>query len=337
MGCGTWSWGNRFLWSYDSAEQDKELQKTYNYMVNERGLNWFDTADSYGTQDLNGRSEELLGIFNTENTKKKKEVYFCTKLAPYPWRIGASSMLKAADESIARLGKGKIDMVQLHWPPTYGWQEKEYIQAFSSLVKSGLTRQIGVSNYGPKKLRYISKLAQECGCEIVSNQVQLSLLSRYPLEGYPASSMISGFDNSMGKNNKKETLAEVCTDLNIQLIGYSPLGLGLLTDKYYIDGKDSYLPSGFRSLLFKEYLPVMQELLQILREIATLRKKTVAQVVLNWNLQYSLVLVGMRSVQQAKDNLNAFGWSLTTAERDSITAAAKKVPKQLVQNSFQTQ
>ena len=76
-------------------------------------INWFDTADSYGTgivttQEnfmlvfiqliyrvraglLSGRSESLLGQFEAGSveSKRKKEVYFCTKLAPFPWRIGS--------------------------------------------------------------------------------------------------------------------------------------------------------------------------------------------------------------------------------------------------------
>lgn len=76
-------------------------------------INWFDTADSYGTGTvttqenfmlvfiqliyraraglLSGRSESLLGQFEAGSveSKRKKEVYFCTKLAPFPWRIGS--------------------------------------------------------------------------------------------------------------------------------------------------------------------------------------------------------------------------------------------------------
>lgn len=39
---------------------------------------------------------------------------------------------------------------------------------------------------------------------------------------------------------------------------------------------------------------------------------------------------------QAKENLGALGWSLSTAEVAVLDAAAKKVPKQLIQNSFQS-
>ena len=44
-----------------------------------------------------------------------------------------------------------------------------------------------------------------------------------------------------------------------------------------------------------------------------------------------LVLVGIRSVNQAKENLGALGWALTTAEVEALDRAAKKVPKQLIQ------
>ena len=53
--------------------------------------------------------------------------------------------------------------------------------------------------------------ALELGCRIFTNQVQFSLLSRYPIE---------------------TGLAEKCAELGVQPIGYSPLAFGLLSDKY---------------------------------------------------------------------------------------------------------
>jgi aryl-alcohol dehydrogenase-like predicted oxidoreductase len=46
MGMGTWAWGNQFLWGYNQ-EMDAELQELFNLVVS-RGINIFDTADSYG-------------------------------------------------------------------------------------------------------------------------------------------------------------------------------------------------------------------------------------------------------------------------------------------------
>lgn len=311
IGCGTWSWGNRFLWQYSQSD-DNSLKETFNYVVN-NGVNWFDTADSYGTGELEGRSESLLGEFLKQiPNRSQKNIYICTKLAPYPWRIGSQSMVNAASDSSNRLCRD-IDMIQLHWPPSLGWQEKSYLSAFSEIVKNKKAVQIGLSNYGPKELRKVVKFVESKGQRVYSNQVQFSLLSRYPIT---------------------TGLSETCEELGIQLIGYSSLALGLLADKYTIDK----LPRGPRAILFREFLPSMKPLLDELRDVARQRKKTASQVALNWTLyKGALGLVGMRSVQQAKENLAAIGWTLTAAECDSLDKAAARVPKQLIQNSFQSQ
>ncbi len=91
------------------------------------------------------------------------------------------------------------------------------------------------------------------------------------------------------------------------------------------------LPKGPRAILFREFLPVLQPLLGELRSFAAYRKKTVAQVALNWNLQKGfLVLVGIRSVSQAKENLGAVGWALSPSE------VSKKIPKKIIQNANQS-
>lgn len=325
IGFGTWAWGNRFLWDYDKS-QDAELKRTFDYATS-KGVNWFDTADSYGTGELSGRAEELLGMFesaNSANIKSSKKANFLTKLAPYPWRVGKQSMISASVQSRQRLNRDKIDVLQLHWPPSLGWQEEAYIEGFTEILKANCATQLGVSNYGRNGLRKVARYAEKAASKaglgdkqtIYSNQVQFSLLSRNPLQN---------------------GLVEEMEELGIQPIGYSPLGLGLLTDKYKIEKQN--LPGGARGLLLKEYLPALSPLLGELRSIAKYRKKTVAQVCLNWsNSKGFLVLVGARSVEQAKENLGATGWALTQAEMETIDIAAARIPanKQLVQNSFQS-
>jgi pyridoxine 4-dehydrogenase len=119
----------------------------------------------------------------------------------------------AADESIMRLQR-PIDILQLHWPPSLQWQEATYLKTFDDLVEAKKAIQLGVSNYGPKNLKRIMKQMSNSKNKIKTNQVQFSLLSRYPLSN---------------------GLIEVCQENDIQLIGYSPLALGLLTDKYTLD------------------------------------------------------------------------------------------------------
>lgn len=94
-GAGTWAWGNQFLWGYDTA-MDPELQEIFDLAISS-GVNLFDTADSYGTGALNGRSEELLGRFVRENEdiQAGSPVHIATKLAGYPWRVTPWNMTAA--------------------------------------------------------------------------------------------------------------------------------------------------------------------------------------------------------------------------------------------------
>ena len=72
VGLGTWSWGNKLFWNYKSINDD-DLRETFNEAL-KRGFDLIDTADSYGTGNLQGRSESLLGNFliDTSYEKKKK-------------------------------------------------------------------------------------------------------------------------------------------------------------------------------------------------------------------------------------------------------------------------
>ena len=62
IGFGTWAWGNQLLWGYDAERDDRLLEETFRQAL-ASGLGLIDTADSYGTGRLNGRSEQLLGRF----------------------------------------------------------------------------------------------------------------------------------------------------------------------------------------------------------------------------------------------------------------------------------
>jgi pyridoxine 4-dehydrogenase len=164
----TWSWGNRFLWQY-KPEDDLKLKETYDFVVR-NGINWFDTADSYGTGELVGRSEELLGKFSNSAPSNRITVNFCTKLAPYPWRIGSESFLQAHRESNKRLQRS-VDIVQLHWPPSLQWQEANYLRAFSQMVNNKSATQIGVSNYGPRSIERVNRILNSHGQQLYTNQV----------------------------------------------------------------------------------------------------------------------------------------------------------------------
>jgi pyridoxine 4-dehydrogenase len=314
MGCGTWAWGNQLLWGY-SESMDDQLQQVFNLCVS-NGVTLFDTGDSYGTGKLNGRSELLLGRFTKEyDGINKDNICIATKLAAYPWRWTRKSIISACNASVKRLGKN-VDLVQMHWSTAnYApWQEIGLLDGLADLYAQGLVKGVGLSNYGTKRLLWVHKRFQERGIPIKTLQVQYSLLSTYPV-------------TELG-------LKEVCDNLGIKLIAYSPLALGLLTGKF---SKNSNLPKGVRGFLFSQILPGIQGVLGTLREVANNRNKTMSQVAINWCIcKGTIPIPGAKNLEQAQQNIGALGWFLNDGEVTELDNAAAKSEKKMVQNIFQT-
>jgi pyridoxine 4-dehydrogenase len=314
MGCGTWAWGNRLLWGYDES-MDDQLQAVFNLCVS-NGVTLFDTGDSYGTGRLNGRSEQLLGKFSREYLgSNKDDICIATKLAAYPWRLTRKSMISACSSSAKRLGRN-VDLVQMHWSTAnYApWQEGRLLDGLADLYEQGLVKGVGLSNYGPKQLLKVHQKFAQRGVLIVSLQVQYSLLSTYPVT--------------------ELKLKDVCDQLGIKLIAYSPLCLGILTGKYSDKGP---FPKGVRGLLFRQLLPGITPLLSCLREIAQARNKTISQVALNWCIASGTIPIpGAKSLEQAQENIGALGWQLNSNEVAELNQVAAKLDKKMVQNIFQT-
>ena len=314
MGCGTWAWGNQLLWGYNES-MDDQLQAVFNLCVS-NAVTLFDTGDSYGTGRLNGRSELLLGRFNREYVGSGKEnICIATKLAAYPWRWTRQSMVKACKSSAQRLGRN-VDLVQMHWSTAnYApWQEGGLLDGLADLYEQGLVKGVGLSNYGPKRLKQVQKKFAERGVPITTLQVQYSLLSTYPVT--------------------QLKLKDLCDELGIKLIAYSPLALGLLTGKYSEQGP---LPKGIRGLLFRQILPGMRSLLACLQDVAQSKNKTMSQVAINWCIcKGTIPIPGAKSVEQARENIGALGWQLDGNEIAELDRAATNADKKMVQNIFQT-
>lgn len=314
MGCGTWAWGNRLLWGYDES-MDKELQEVFNLCVS-NGVTLFDTGDSYGTGKLNGRSESLLGQFSSQYSGLNSEkICIATKLAAYPWRLTRNAMISACKASAKRLGRN-VDLVQMHWSTAnyFPLQEWALLDGLADLYERGEVKGVGLSNYGPKRLKKVYQKFRDRGVPITTLQVQYSLLSTYPIA-------------ELG-------LKDVCDELGIKLIAYSPLALGILTGKYSENGP---FPKGIRGLAFRQILPGVKAVLSCLKEISESRNKTMSQVAINWCIcKGTLPIPGAKNPEQAKQNIGALGWKLDSGEVEALDKAATRVDKKMVQNIFQT-
>ena len=353
LGFGTWSWGNRLLWDYDPS-QDGEIYDAYR-TVRDAGATLFDTADSYGTTNLNGRAEILLGEFErrylAERTAEAEAAatagggggggdfwaglfggssgaagssgrpapplpqQVATKFAPYPWRLTRRSVLRAARESLSRLEQDRMAIAQLHW------STKNYLPQQEPALWDGVADV------------YDAGLCDAVG---VSNYgpVQLSrFASRMEERGVPLAT--AQVQYSLLTYGAARDMAEACDGAGCALIAYSPLCLGLLTGKYNVDN----LPrdGNPRRQLFRELLPSASPVLKTLEAVADEYGRTMSQTAVNWAMRKGAVPIpGARDVRQAQENLGATGWELGEDAVLELDRAALSVTKPMIQNIFQT-
>lgn len=294
FGVGAWAWGDKLFWGYNE-EEDAALRASFETCVNS-GVKLFDTAELYGP----GRSEELLGKFIRETGA---DVQVATKFAAFPWKLSRSDVVSACKGSLERLGMKTIDLYQIHFPGP--WKNEEYWDGLGDCFEQGLVRAVGVSNYGSEAVRGIHKTLAARGIPLSSNQVQYSLVYRYP-----------------ELNGMKAT----CDELGVRILAYSPLGLGALTGKF----SPQNLPSGPRKGLAEKFIadPRFADLITTMRAIGAKKgaEVTPSQIALAWCMAKGTTPIpGVRTVKQAQDNVKAMSLALTATEVEELDAAAAKV------------
>jgi aryl-alcohol dehydrogenase-like predicted oxidoreductase len=203
LGLGTMTWG-RDTEEDDAAAQLKDFVDAGGTLV--------DTADVYG----DGASETVLGR-SLGSVVPRDAVVVATKAfgrtGPGPLGRGASRghLLAALDASLRRLGLDTVDLWQLH-----GWDDEvpfdETLAALDTAVASGRARYVGVSNYTGWQLGCAVswQRAWPGRVPVVSTQVEYSLLQR-------------GIEREVLPGARQ---------LGVGVIGWSPLGRGVLTGKY---------------------------------------------------------------------------------------------------------
>lgn len=282
MGLGAWQWGDRVVWQYGQAYGADDVKRAFEISVNE-GIRFVDTAELYG----NGFSERLLGRFLKETDQP---VLIATKFFPWPWRFLKGAPPRALKGSLARLGAESVDLYQVHWP-SVSMSTDTLMEGMAECVKSGLTRTVGVSNFGQSRMLAAYSALARHNIPLASNQVHYSLLNR-----------------AVEKNG---TLAR-CKELGIRLIAYSPLEKGLLSGKYSATNP----PPGSRAGNYANMLPKIQPLIKTMTAIGQDHGgKSNVQVALNWVIcKGALPIPGAKNAEQAQQNAGALGWKLTDAE-----------------------
>jgi len=277
IGQGCWQFAGRGMsttvWkSPPQAEIDKIIKASL-----DGGINWFDTAESYGR----GVSERALATALCKADMANNDVIIATKW--FPFFRTARNIPYTIDERIECLSPCKIDLYQIHLPYAFSSVEAQ-MDAMATLVEAGKIRYIGMSNFSADKLSRAHAALAKHGLPLASNQVRFNLVRR---------------------NLEKNGVLATAKELNISLIAYSPLAQGLLTNRY-LQGipSDSRIRKDGRFLKEVDVSPKKLKIIHQLNQLAKERHQTLAQMAVAWTLRKSAVtssLIGSSKVSQIED------------------------------------
>lgn len=246
--------------AYGAPADREEMVKLIRHAV-ELGCNFFDTAVVYGESN-----EILLG--KALEVFPREDVVIATKFGitgqelvdGKPQNVLDSrpeSIRKQIEGSLKRLGVDYIDLYYQHRVDPKV-EPETVAQVMKELMAEGKIKHWGLSN---APLDYLRRAHAVCPVTCIENQY--SMVFRSP----------------------EKEIFDVCEELGVGFVAYSPLGNGFLSGKYTKDTK--YAEGDFRSTMgrFKpEVMEKNQALLDLLKDIADKKNATSAQIVLAWEM-----------------------------------------------------
>ncbi|MFD0260766.1 aldo/keto reductase [Kitasatospora indigofera] len=161
--------------------------------AHEQGINFFDTANTYGGHGTRGRTEEIIGAWFAQGGGRRERTVLATKLygetGPWPneGKLSALNIRRAVDASLRRLRTDHIDLYQMHHiDRDTPWEE--IWQAMEVLVAQGKIVYVGSSNFAGWHIAQAQEAARARNfLGLTSEQSLYNLLERsVELEVVPA-------------------------------------------------------------------------------------------------------------------------------------------------------
>lgn len=280
---------------YGPAEDAESIRTLHGAL--ELGVNFFDTADMYGS----GRNEELLA---KAFQGRWDELVLATKFGILRGEGGSLAgvcgrpdyVRQACDASLQRLGVDTIDLYYQHRvDPEVPIEDT--VGAMADLVKAGKVRFLGLSEADAGQIR-----RAHAEHPITALQTEYSLWSR----------------------DAEGDILDTCRELGIGFVAYSPLGRGFLTGA--IPDREALDPGDYRlhSPRFQaEALEQNRTFVGLVEDIAAAKGITPAQVALAWVLHQGddiFPIPGTRKLGRLRENLAAMAVEFSAAELADIRA-----------------
>ncbi|WWC60253.1 uncharacterized protein I303_102819 [Kwoniella dejecticola CBS 10117] len=306
---------DNWTWVLEEEEALKHLKHAY-----DRGINTFDTADTYSQ----GNSERILGKFLKTYDIPRESVVIMTKTymawgdeksyGPAGYvnnsRLSRKRIFAAIQGSLERLGTDYVDVFQCH-RFDYETPIEETMQALHDVVQAGHVRYLGMSS---------------------CYAWQFQLMQQYAIHNKltPFISM-QNYHNAMYREEEREMMPTL-QHFGVGSIPWSPLAGGKLCRALNTENETERSQSTAR--MYGDLSDADQATINTIEEIAKTRGISMAQVALAWSLSKSFIsapIIGTTSLEKLDDLLKGLEVTLTDEEIKSIDGLYK--PKAILGHS----
>ena len=292
---------------HSAAKFSKEDAAETMFAFADAGITAFDCGDIYlGV-------EEKIGYFidryrNRYGVEAAGRLKATTKFVPYFLEKDKLANLDMQyceaiiDRSLKRLRQERLDLVQIHWWDYDTPGNTGMALMMKELQDKGKIHKLGATNYDVPHLQAMV----DAGMDLVTHQVQYSLLDRRPENG----------------------MVDFCAANDCLLLCYGVLGGGLISEKW-LGIPDPGKPS-FENVSMDKYYRIIedfggwelfQELLRTLDGIAKKYRVSIANIATRYILErprVGAVIIGARRADRIADNVRVFDISLDAEDNARI-------------------
>lgn len=267
----------------------------------ELGINFFDTAEAYGPLT----NEELVG---EAVSPFRKEIIIATKFGFKNGRPGEGldsrpeRIRAVVEHSLKSLKTDYIDLLYQHRVDPKIPME-EVAGAVKQLIQEGKVKHFGLSEATAESIRKAHAVQP-----VTALQSEYSLMTRQP----------------------EKDVINVCEELGIGFVPYSPLSRGMLTG--YLNERTKYNPQNDNRGSLPRYQPehviANWPLIETIKNFGDQRGLTTAQVALGWLLAQKPFIVpipGTTKLAHLKENLDAIAYRFESKELNQLTGELSKI------------